>query len=228
MSDAANWFWSDAGTVRGPMPLAELARLASTGTLRATSFVFDPLRAAWVAADQVPALRDAFAGASPSAGSASAAPPVEPPPDARCRTCGTVSTAVSRHCSNCGWSLHAPRPAISERMAEVLCRASILAAPLINVFALIGPAVAWSLGAESPRVVAEARSAINCLLTLLIVSAAAIVFGFVGSVLVFPVIIAWAVHVALVVYCVVTGIQGLIASAQGKPFRFPFVLGLIR
>lgn len=230
MSEDANWFWSDAGTVRGPMPLSELQRLASTGALRPTSFVHDPLRAAWLAASQVPALQRSFpGGADPAQPSGpAAAPPLDPPPDARCRSCGAAGTPGGRHCANCGQSVHAPQPAIDQRLAEVLCRASILAAPLVNVFALIAPAIAWSLGAENPRVVSEAKSAINCLLTLLIVSVAAIVFGFVGSLLVLPVILAWAVHVALFIYCVVTGIQGLVASARGKPFRFPLAFNLIR
>jgi len=233
MSDPNAWFWSQDGTSRGPVEFAELARLATLGVITPSTSVFDPSRQAWVAASTVAGIEWPRAARTPPT-----TPPASPPDassgpaDAsadptRCRFCRATVPPSAAFCATCGRATSPHAYSLDPRVAEVVCRASVLASPFINVLSLIGPAIVWSLGAERPRVVAEAKSALNCLITLCIVSLAAIVFGFIGSPLVIPPIIAGFVYLALIVYCIVVGVRGLIASANGASFQYPWTIRII-
>lgn len=233
MSDSNAWFWWQDGSPRGPVDAAELARLAALGVITPSTSVFDPVRQAWVAASTVAGLEWPRAARTPPT-----TPPVSPPgtPGVRaeeptdptcCRFCRATLSAGSAFCATCGRATSPHAYALDPRVAEVVCRASVLASPFINVLSLIGPAIVWSLGAERPRVVAEAKSSLNCLITLCIVSLAAIVFGFIGSPLVIPPLIAGLVYLALVAYCIVVGARGLVASAKGASFEYPWTFRII-
>ena len=82
--------------------------------------------------------------------------------------------------------------------------------------------------ARDPRVVAEAKETFNCLITLLITGLVAGVFGAVGLVLILPLALAAVLGVGLIVYCVIVGITGLVALSNDRPFRYPWILRLIK
>ncbi|MCE2880838.1 MAG: DUF4870 domain-containing protein [Planctomycetaceae bacterium] len=233
MSDPNAWFWSQDGSSRGPVEFAELARLAALGVITPTTSVFDPSQQAWVAASTVAGIEWPRGARTPPT-----TPPASPPDasggpaDAsadptRCRFCRGAVPPSAVYCATCGRATSPHAYSLDPRVAEVVCRASVLASPFINVLSLIGPAIVWSLGAERPRVVAEAKSALNCLITLCIVSLAAIVFGFIGSPLVIPPLIAGLVYLALIAYCIVVGVRGLVASAKGASFQYPWTFRII-
>ena len=113
----------------------------------------------------------------------------------------------------------------------MFCRVSVLGAPLLAstvIGPVIAPAIVWALGSRDPRVVAEAKETFNCLITLLIVAACATAFGAVGAVLIVPAILAAVVLGVLAVYCVIVGIMGLVALSNDRPFRYPWILRLIK
>lgn len=228
----ANWYWSQRGATLGPVDFAELQRLAQAGSITHDTFVFDPARREWVAAATVDGL---LPGGSASAGAGSPPPPPPPPPAPAapvfCRACGVRNEATAVRCTACGQEL-APRAAgVDPKIAEVVCRASILATPLLVATIIgpaVGPAIVWALGSENPRVVAEAKQTFNCLLTLLIAGAVLGAIGVVGICCVAGPILAGIGYAGLAIYCIVVGIMGLVASSDGKPYRYPFVLNLLK
>ena len=229
----ANWYWSQRGATLGPVDFAELQRLALAGSITRDTFVFDPARSEWVAAGSVEGLLPAgFAGAD--AGSMPPPPPPPPPTAAApvfCRACGARNEAIAVRCTACGQELSPRTNGLDPKIAEVVCRASILATPLLAATIIgpaIGPAIVWALGSENPRVVAEAKQAFNCLLTLLIAGAVLGAVGLIGICCIAGPILAAVGYAVLAIYCIVAGIMGLVASSDGKPFSYPFVISLLR
>ncbi|MFM1823417.1 MAG: domain 2 [Planctomycetota bacterium] len=226
------WFWSQKGSTMGPVPFSEIRRLYAAGSIDHATWIYDPTRGAWVVAGAIPEI--AAPEPAPAVGAAPGAP-VAPPPDAAerflyCRFCGSRNTATAARCTSCGreTGVAPPTSSIDPKLAAVVCRACLLAMPALNVFAFIGPAIAWALGSGDPRVVAESKAAINAMLTVSIVFVASLVVGIVGAVVFVGPVLAALVAAALAVYCIVVGIQGLIAAGQNAPFRYPMTLALVK
>lgn len=226
------WFWSQKGSTMGPVPFSEIRRLHAAGSIDHATWVYDPTRGAWVVAGSIPEI--AAPEPSPAAGDAAGAP-VAPPPDAAesflyCRFCASRNAANAARCTSCGreTGVAAPTSSIDPKVAAVVCRACLLAMPALNIFAFIGPAIAWALGSGDPRVVAESKAAINAMLTISIVFVASIVVGVIGAIVLVGPFIAGLAAVAITVYCIVVGIQGLIAAGRNEPFRYPMTLALVK
>lgn len=224
MTDApANWYWSQRGATLGPVDFAELQRLAGAGSILPDTFVFDPARREWVAASSVDGLLPAPVGEVP--------PPPAPGAPVFCRACGARNESTALRCSACGQDMEPKSRGVDPKVAEIVCRASILATPLLLptiIGPAVGPAIVWGLGSENPRVVAEAKQTFNCLLSLLIAAAVLGAVAIVGACCLAGPIVAAIGYAALSIYCIVVGIMGLVASSDGKPYRYPFVLSLLR
>ncbi len=227
-TDSAEWYWSQKGATMGPVPLEELRRLHAAGSIDHATWVYDPGRGAWLVAGSVPEIVAATGG--PSSPSTVAPPPDAPVPEAFCRFCGSRNDATAARCGSCGrdTGIAVPSTSIDPKVAAVVCRACLLAMPALNVFAFIGPAIAWSLGAGDPRVVAESKAAINAMITVSIVLVASVVVGIVGAIVVVGPFVTALVGAALFAYCLIVGIQGLIAAGKGERFRYPFTLALVK
>lgn len=225
-NSSQDWFWSQAGATLGPVDLAEIQRLVANGSIKRDTWVFDPAQRSWVAAEKVVGL---FGAAQPEPSTAS---PGSAATVVYCRVCGATNSPFATRCAACG---HDAAPvgasSIDPKLAAVFCRVSVLAAPFLSG-TIIGPAIApgivWALGARDKQVVAEAKETFNCLITLLIIAACATGFGIVGALIILPAILAAIVVGALVVYCVVVGIMGLVALSNDKPFRYPWIFRLIK
>ncbi len=272
-SHEPNWYWSQRGSTMGPIDLEEIRRLAATGSIEYSTWVFDPRAQAWLVAGSIDgvimppapvapvgpaappdasthastdAAPDAVTGASASfeargsehasahaASGATSSASTSSSQNAShaagfCRFCGARTEQHQPRCTACGRDNATAQTTVEPRVAEVICRASVLAAPALNVLAFIGPAMVWALGASNPRVVEEAKRTINCLLTLLIAFTVSWIFGAVGALLILPTVVAVLVTIGMVVYCVVVGILGLIATTSNKPFRYPWMFNLIK
>jgi len=239
-SSSHEWFWSQAGATLGPVDLAEIQRLVANGSIKRDTWVFDPAQRAWVAAEKIAGLFDAPGAASavPPPGQPTT-PPTTPSSTSRadasvvyCRVCGATNSPFATRCASCG---HAAAPltagGIDPKLAAVFCRVSVLATPLLTGIIIgpaIAPAIVWVLGSRAPAIVAEAKETFNCLITLAIIGACATVFGLVGAIIIVPAILAAIVLGALAVYCVVVGIMGLVALSNDRPFRYPWILRLIK
>jgi len=216
MSMSSNdWFWSQGGTTMGPIDLAEMQRLVAGGAIARSTWVFAPARGAWVAADSIPEL---FPPAAP-------APGVAPPPDAAptaiyCRFCGARNAVGAARCGACARDLSATGGQMDPKVAKVVCRACVLATPVLSIFAFIGPAIVWSLGSANAAIVAESKQAINCLITITIAFVVSFVLSFVVIGLIgFPLI---------VIYCIVVGILGLVAASNDREFKYPLAIPFLR
>jgi len=219
----ANWYWSQRGATLGPVDFAELQRLAQAGSIGAETFVFHPERREWVAASTVEGLLPAPTGAIP--------PPPAPGAPVFCRSCGVRNEATAVRCSACGQDMSGKPAGVDPRVAEIVCRASILATPLLAptiIGPAVGPAIVWSIGSANPRVVAEAKQAFNCLISILIASAALGVVAIVGACCLAGPIVAAIGYALIAIYCIVVGIMGLVASSDGKPFRYPLAFSLLK
>lgn len=221
------WYWSQSGITLGPIDLEQLRLLAASGSLGADNWVYDPTQRSWVLARSIAGL---FATNFPP-GPAPDARPEAPPSVVYCRSCGASNSPFATRCASCGRDASVHSHGIDPKLAFICCRISILATPLLAatvVGPVVAPAIIWAIGARNEVVVAEAKGAFNCLLTLLIAFVGAWVFGLVGAILIVPTILAAIFTGALVVYCIVAGILGLVAIEDGKPFRYPMSLTLIR
>jgi len=236
---SGEWYWSQRGATLGPVAFDEIRRLAANGSIEPETWIFDPAQRAWVVASSIVGLFPSAATASTTVPSTpSTAPqsaPPEPPPATvvYCRFCGARNGPFAVQCGACGRAAghpHAPR-SIDPKLAAVFCRGSVLAAPVLATI-IIGPAIApgivWALGSNDPLVVAEAKETINCLITVLIASAAFSAFGLAGALLIVPAILAGIALAALAIYCIVVGIMGLVALSNDRPFRYPWILRLIK
>ncbi|MEY4118227.1 MAG: hypothetical protein RLZZ116_1555 [Planctomycetota bacterium] len=226
---SGEWYWSQRGATLGPVAFDEIRRLAASGSILPDTWLFDPAQRNWVAASSI-------AGLFPAGGSDSP-PDVPPPPSPQsvvyCRFCGATNSPFAARCASCGREAggSAAASSIDPKLAAVFCRVSVLAAPLLSTIIVgpaIAPAIVWALGANDPRVVAEAKETFNCLLTVLIVSAACSAFGLIGAILIVPAILAGIALAAVAIYCIVVGIMGLVALSSEKPFRYPWILRLIK
>ena len=288
-SHEPNWYWSQRGSTMGPIDLKEIRRLAATGSIEYSTWIFDPRAQAWLVAGSIDGV---FMKPVPPVPTGPAAPPdattdpttdstTDPTTDSTtdpntdsttdsttdpntggstsfnagefkhastssssssfanssphtshaggfCRFCGARTEQHQPRCTACGRDNATSQTTVEPRVAEVICRASVLAAPALTVLAFIGPAMVWALGSSNPRVVEEAKRTINCLLTLLIALTISAIFGAVGVFLILPTVIAVLVSIGIGVYCVVVGILGLIATASNKPFRYPWMFNLIK
>ena len=240
-SNGNDWFWSQRGATLGPVDFTEIRRLVGNGSIARDTWVFDPAQGAWVTADSIAGL---FVSTPPAAGPASAfaaspaAPPTTPPDAAPaavfCRFCGAQNDPTASRCASCGreQGATASSDGIDPKVAEVICRASILAAPILFsltlIGSLIGPAIVWALGSRNARVVAEAKQTFNCQLTLLVVLVGVWIVGVIGFILIIPAVLAGVATLGLAVYCVVVGIVGLIAAADGRPYSYPWVIRFIK
>jgi len=223
------WYWSQRGATLGPVAFDEIRRLVTAGSIVPDTWLFDPAQRAWVAASTISGLFPAGESTRASA----APPPPQPQSIVYCRFCGATNSPFAARCTSCGRDAGGPSAgsSIDPKLAAVFCRVSVLAAPALSttiVGPAIAPAIVWALGARDPAVVAEAKETFNCLLTLLIAFAAFSVFGLIGVLLIVPAILAGIALAALAVYCIVVGILGLIALSNNKPFRYPWILRLIK
>lgn len=217
-TDNSNWFWSQQGVTLGPIDLDEIRRLASVGTIQPSTYVYDPARAAWVLAGSVDGLFPAS--------------PASPPPDAP-RFPGAASAGFA----SSGAPRTAPPPAmpavpaagtLDPRSAAVVCRACVMVAPFVNVLAVVGPAVVWAMAPRDERVVAEAKSALNCLLVAFLGSIVAMGITIIGALVIIGPFIGVPMMIAIGAYLVVCGIRGLMAASDDRPFNYPWIPVLIR
>lgn len=213
----------------GPVDLDEILRLAGTGAIEHSTWVYDPHAAAWVVAGSVGALDDALRGRAGGAARATpSAPPDAAPRASYCRFCGATHAPGAARCSACGRETGGSGFVMDARMAAIVCRSSVLAAPVLTGFAFLGPGIVWALGASEPRVVDEAKAALNQLLTLAIALVGIWILGIVGAIIIVGPILAALATAVLAVYCVWVGIVGLVALSDGKPFRYRCSFTLIR
>jgi len=223
-STSRNWYWSQRGITMGPVDFAELRRLVSEGSVTATSWIYNPVQSAWVQASTVPELMDA----APQ-------PSVAPPPDAPspstvyCRFCGAAAAANASNCTACGRPMgNAQGFVIDGKTAAIICRASVLATVALPVVAIFAPIILWGIHSNDQAIVREARAAINCHITMLVVSLVAFLIGVVGLVVFIGPIITALIFLGLYVYAIVVGIRGLIAVSKNQPFEYPFSVRFIR
>lgn len=213
----------------GPVDLVELQRLVQGGSIERTTWIYDPRLAAWVAAGSVHELFGAGRPAEP------ASPPPPPPPPAPdgveqgnfCRFCGARHPAGAQRCGACGRETGAQGLTIEPRMAAIICRSCVLAVPVLTALSAVGPAVVWAIGSKDPRVVAEAKDALNQLLTVALLFLAIFALGLFGLLIVIGPLVAAAASMALGGYCIWVGIVGLVALNDNKPFRYPFSIQFI-
>jgi len=226
---SGEWYWSQRGATLGPVAFDEIRRLATAGSITPDTWLFDPVQRAWVAASSIAGL---FPASGPTR-TPDAPPPPQPQSVVYCRFCGATNSPFAARCASCGRDAGGPAatPSIDPKLAAVFCRVSVLATPILSTIIVgpaIAPAIVWALGAKDPRVVAEAKETFNCLLTVLIVSAACSVFGLIGAILIVPAILAGIALAFVAIYCIVVGIMGLVALSNEKPFRYPWILRLIK
>ena len=223
-TDNSNWFWSQQGVTLGPIDLEEIRRLASVGTIQPSTYVYDPVRAAWVLAGSVDGLFPAG--------------PASPPPDAA----GFAGSVAGPGSPSAGFAASgtrrtAPPPAmpaapgastLDPRSAAVVCRACVMVAPFVYVLAVVGPAVVWAMSPRDERVVAEAKSALNCLLVAFLGSIVAMGITIIGALVIIGPFIGVPMMLAIGAYLVVCGIRGLMAASDDRPFNYPWIPVLIR
>ena len=233
---SGEWYWSQRGATLGPVAFEEIRRLAANGSICPDTWLFDPAQRAWVAASSISGLFAAPSSqpATEQAAAPTSAPPAPPPATVvYCRFCGATNSPFASHCSSCGRAAGDAKSAVTidPKLAAVFCRVSVLAAPVLSTI-IIGPAIApgivWALGSNDPRVVAEAKETFNCLITVLIAFALFSAFGLVGAILIVPAILAGIAIAGLAIYCIVVGIMGLVALSNDRPFRYPWILRLIK
>ncbi len=221
----AAWHWSRDGVAEGPVDFTELKRLAAAGVITPATWVHDPVLRKWIAASSVAGLVFANSGVAAEAPHAShAVPDAHAAPHASAPGATSVSSSLPPS---------VPPPSataspIEPKLAEVICRASVLVLPFNYILSPIAVGIVWAIGSTDPRVVAECRQTMNCLLSIYIVGAAALVVGIVCALIVIGPFIAAACGMAILVYCIVVGIKGLVASSQGRPHRYPFAWQLLR
>ncbi len=219
------WFWSQRGATMGPVDLAELRRLASSGSLGPSTWVHDPRSASWKQASTVPEIMEVFPAAAAG-----------PPPDAAdgvvyCQRCGAKHMAGAAHCSVCSQPFAAASGSgvpMSPRVATAICRASVLAHSFFPVLAIAAPAVVWAIGAQSPEIVREARNSINCHITMVLALLAAFMVGMACLVILIGPILAAVIGFAVWIYGIVVGILGLIALANERPFEYPGAIPFLK
>jgi uncharacterized Tic20 family protein len=141
-----------------------------------------------------------------------------PPPDAPspstvyCRFCGAAAAANASNCTACGRPMgNAQGFVIDGKTAAIICRASVLATVALPVVAIFAPIILWGIHSNDQAIVREARAAINCHITMLVVSLVAFLIGVVGLVVFIGPIITALIFIALYIYAIVVGIRGLIA-----------------
>lgn len=222
-----HWFWSQRGRTMGPVDLVELQRLVANGSIAAATWIYDPRLSAWVVAGSMRELFGAGRGAAAPPPPPPAAPPDGPADACFCRFCGARQVAGAIRCGACGRETGASSLTIEPRLAAIICRSCVLAAPVLNALSAIGPAIVWAIGSKDQRVVAEAKDALNQLLTLALLLLAIFVLGLVGILIVIGPILAAIASVAVAIYCIWAGIVGLVALHDGKPFRYPFSMKFI-
>jgi uncharacterized Tic20 family protein len=238
---SSQWYWSQRGSTMGPLDLDEIRRLVSLGSIEHATWIYDPRAGAWVVAGSVAELDDALreratrdrapdarSGESTATTAGPSAPPDSAPRATFCRFCGAAHAAGATRCGACGRETGAPSVTMDPKLAAILCRCSVLTAPVLTGFAFLGPGIVWAMGASDPRVVAEAKAALNQLLTLAIALVGIWILGIVGAIIIVGPIFAAIATAALAVYCVWMGIVGLVALSDGKPFSYRCSFALIR
>ncbi|MCE2885490.1 MAG: DUF4870 domain-containing protein [Planctomycetaceae bacterium] len=226
----AAWHWSRDGVAEGPVDFTELKRLAAAGVITPSTWVHDPVLRKWIGAASVAGLVFASSGVAGGAPHGMpAAPDAHATPHASAPPFGAAGSAPAMPASPPPVT---PPPVaaspIEPKLAEVICRASVLVLPFNYILSPIAVGIVWAIGASDARVVAECRQTMNCLLSIYIVGAAALVVGVVCVLIVIGPFIAAACGAAIFVYCIVVGIQGLVAASQGRPYRYPFAWQLLR
>jgi hypothetical protein len=225
----AAWHWSRDGVAVGPVDFDELKRLAASGAITAETWVHDPVLRRWVAASTVAGL--AFTA---TAASGAPIPPIsEPPLSSDAAVPPAVPPAVPQAAPPAVPPI-APPPvgsagasSIDPKVAEVMCRVAVLVFPFIYVFSLLAVGIVWAIGASNPRIVAECRQTMNCLLSVAIVGVGAAIVSIVCAIIIIGPFIGLACGLAIFAYCIVVGIKGLVASSNGKPFQYPWAWRLL-
>jgi uncharacterized Tic20 family protein len=212
----------------GPVEFDELRRLVAAGSITGSTWVHDPSRATWVEAAAIPGLVDsATASSAPSPSGAS--PGASSPEFLFCRFCGERHAIGIAHCPACGRSVSAAAiSGLDPKLAAVLCRASIIASVAIPVATVVVPVIVWVVGKENAGIVREAKSALNCHITMLAAWLFSLIVGLVGLLVIVGPFIAAGILAAVFVYAAVVGILGLVASVQDRPFRYPLTIPFIK
>jgi uncharacterized Tic20 family protein len=201
----AEWYWSQRGTTLGPIDFEELRRLASIGSIGPDTWVYESAAGEWRAASSIPGLF-VHGPSVPPPDAATAVPPVNP----------EAARAVPSQAD-------AAPSAVDPRTAAIICRASVMLSPFVNVVAVAGPIVIWALAPKDRQVVAEAKSALNCMLIALIVWVVSILVAIVGAIFIVGPIVAGIVMIGTAVYLVVNGIRGIIAASRDERFEYPWL-----
>ena len=212
----------------GPVEFDELRRLATAGSITGSTWIHDPSRATWVEAAVIPGLVDsATASSAPSSPGSSAG--ASSPGFLFCRFCGERHEIGVSHCPACARSVTAAAiSGLNPKLAAVLCRASIVASVAIPVGLVVVPAIVWVVGKENAGIVREAKSALNCHITMLVAWVLSIIVGIVGLLTLIGPFIAAGIVAAVFVYAIVVGILGLIASVQDRPFSYPLTIPFMK
>jgi len=208
----------------GPVEFEELRRLASAGSITDSTWIHDPSRSAWVAASSIPGLIDpASAPATPPPAGASS------PGFLFCRFCGERHEISVSHCPACGRSVSAAAVSgLDPKLAAVMCRASIIASVAIPFAPVVVPVIVWVVGKENAGIMREAKSALNCHITMLVAWIFSLIVGIVGLLVLVGPFIAAGIVAAVFVYAAVVGILGLIASVQDRTFSYPLAIPFIK
>ena len=222
-STPPNWYWSQRGVTMGPVTFEDLRRLLGERSINADTWIYHPLRSAWVQVSAVAELLDAVPK-----------PAVAPPPDAaspgvlHCRFCGASSAPTALHCAACGRP-HGTNPnfALDAKTVAIICRASIAATAVLPVVAAVIPAVLWAVNPTDPHTVREAKASLNCHITIVVAWVAAILTSLFGLLLIIGPVVGALIIAATYIYGLVVGILGVIAASQDKPFAYPATLRVI-
>jgi uncharacterized Tic20 family protein len=212
----------------GPVEFDELRRLVAAGSITGSTWIHDPSRSTWVEAGTIPGLVDPTAASStpPSPGSSAGA---SSPGFLFCRFCGERHEIGVARCPACARSVSATAvTGIDPKLAAVLCRASIIASVAIPVAPLAVPAIVWVVGTDNAGIVREAKSALNCHITMIVAWVLSLVIAGVGFLLLIGPLIAGGLVAAIFIYSIVVGILGLIASVQDRPFTYPLAIPFIK
>ena len=145
-----------------------------------------------------------------------------------CRFCGSVHEPFAKRCPACGQSFAVTPFKLEPRIAEIICRSAVLLAPIINVASFVVVGLVWGFGAADARIVAEARETMNCLLTLALVFVIAAILGVTLAIILIGPVLAAIITVALICYCIVIGIIGIIAATTERPFKYWWSIAFIR
>ena len=116
-SHEPNWYWSQRGSTMGPIDLKEIRRLAATGSIEYSTWIFDPRAQAWLVAGSIDGV---FMKPVPPVPTGPAAPPdatTDPTTDSTTDP-NTDSTTDPKH----EFQRRRIQARIDEQFVELICK----------------------------------------------------------------------------------------------------------